>query len=184
MRPEPVVRSRADLVVLAESRSSDAGATKELGRRLAGCLKPGDILLIEGDLGAGKTTFVQGVAVGLGITDPVASPTFTLMRVLDVDPAMAPASSEASVRKLLHADLYRLDDLRDVSELGLLELVEDEEAVAAVEWGNAGAPALGDDVLEIRIEQTGDEDRLITLLGAGPWAARRDALAAAWVEAS
>jgi tRNA threonylcarbamoyladenosine biosynthesis protein TsaE len=164
---------------LAESRSSSASATKELGRRLAGCLRPGDILLIEGDLGAGKTTFVQGIAAGLGITDPVASPTFTLMRVLEVDPT---ERADGQVRKLLHADLYRLDDLRDVSELGILELVEDEDAVAAVEWGNAGAPALGEDVLQIQIDQPGDEERNITLRGAGRWAERGSELAEAWAD--
>jgi tRNA threonylcarbamoyladenosine biosynthesis protein TsaE len=174
---EPV--ARLSLVVLAESKSSAPEATKELGRRLAPALRPGDILLIEGDLGAGKTTFVQGLAAGLGITDPVSSPTFTLMRVLEVDPTEAAAGG---VKKLLHADLYRLDDLRDVSDLGLLELVEDEEAVAAVEWGHAGAAALGDDVLEIHITQPGDDGRVVTLLGAGPWADRREALAAAWPE--
>jgi tRNA threonylcarbamoyladenosine biosynthesis protein TsaE len=121
------------------------------------------VLLVEGDLGAGKTTFVQGLAAGLGVTDPVTSPTFTLMRVLE-------CPGDRPVRRLLHADLYRLDHLKEVVDLGLLELVDDG-AVAAVEWGDAGAPVLGDTVLEVLIEQgSGDEDRVITILGTVSWA--------------
>ncbi len=141
----------ADPALLARFSVSDPKATKELGRQLARCLAPGDVLLLEGDLGAGKTTFVQGLAAGLGVTGPVTSPTFTLMRVLEC-PADRP------VRRLLHADLYRLDHLKEVLDLGLLELVDDG-AVAAVEWGDAGAPVLGDNVLEVRIERTERAER-------------------------
>jgi tRNA threonylcarbamoyladenosine biosynthesis protein TsaE len=162
--------------LLARFSVCDPTATKELGRQLARCLAPGDVLLLEGDLGAGKTTFVQGLAAGLGVTGPVTSPTFTLMRVLEC-PADRP------VRRLLHADLYRLDHLKEVLDLGLLELVDDG-AVAAVEWGDAGAPVLGDTVLEVRIERTeqaeqagGDKDRVITIFGTGSWKRRAPELA-------
>jgi tRNA threonylcarbamoyladenosine biosynthesis protein TsaE len=140
--------------------------------RLSSLLVPGDVLLVEGELGAGKTTFVQGLAAGLGVTGPVTSPTFTLMRVLQ-------CSGDRPVRRLLHADLYRLDHLKEVVDLGLLELVDDG-AVAAVEWGDAGAPVLGDDVLEVRLDPGGgDDDRVITFLGTGSWAGRSDAVVAA-----
>jgi tRNA threonylcarbamoyladenosine biosynthesis protein TsaE len=155
--------SSAHTATLATRSVSSPQATSELGRQLAQCLSPGDVLLVEGDLGAGKTTFVQGLAAGLGVTDPVTSPTFTLMRVLE-------CPGDRPVRRLLHADLYRLDHLKEVVDLGLLELVDDG-AVAAVEWGDAGAPVLGDTVLEVLIEQgSGDEDRVITILGTGSWA--------------
>ncbi|MGO9341164.1 MAG: tRNA (adenosine(37)-N6)-threonylcarbamoyltransferase complex ATPase subunit type 1 TsaE [Acidimicrobiales bacterium] len=172
---------------LARFSVSSPKATTELGRQLARCLVPGDVLLVEGDLGAGKTTFVQGLAAGLGVTGPVTSPTFTLMRVLE-------CQADRPVRRLLHADLYRLDHLSEVLDLGLLELVDDG-AVAAVEWGDAGAPVLGETVLEVRIERPeqteqtepaeptespgGEQDRIITILGTGTWKRRARELAGA-----
>jgi tRNA threonylcarbamoyladenosine biosynthesis protein TsaE len=154
------------------TRTADSpDATRDVGRQLASLLEPGDIVLVEGDLGAGKTTFVQGLADGLGVEGPVASPTFTLMRVLVCGEGRA-------VRRLLHADLYRLDHLQEVVDLGLVELV-DEDAVAAVEWGDAGAPVLGNEVLEVLLEPgAGENDRVITISGTGSWAVRAEAVTA------
>jgi hypothetical protein len=108
-----------------------------------------------------------------------------------------PCEGDGPVKRLLHADLYRLDHLGEVVDLGLLELVEDE-AVAAVEWGDAGAPVLGAEVLNIHIAQpddngsdggsddgsdsgsgSGDQRRTITLEGTGSWTERAGELAAA-----
>ena len=100
------------------------------------------MVLLSGDLGAGKTVLAQGIAAGLGVTDPVTSPTFTLVRPLPCGPGPATRRARA-VRTMLHADLYRLDHRREVVDLGLGELVEDE-AVAVVEWGEAAeAPRSG-----------------------------------------
>jgi tRNA threonylcarbamoyladenosine biosynthesis protein TsaE len=162
---------------LASVLTDSPDATRDVGRRLAPLLQPGDIVLIEGDLGAGKTTFVQGLAAGLGVSGPVASPTFTLMRVLDCVQGRA-------VKRLLHADLYRLDHLQEVVDLGLLELV-DEDAVAAVEWGDAGATVLGKEVLEVLIEPgPGDNERSITISGTESWLARAGAVSAVFGRAA
>jgi tRNA threonylcarbamoyladenosine biosynthesis protein TsaE len=163
--------SAASALHLATRTVDSPEETHEVGRQLASLLEPGDIILVEGDLGAGKTTFVQGLAVGLGVIGPVASPTFTLMRVLDCEEGRA-------VRRLLHADLYRLEHLQEVVDLGLVELV-DEDAVAAVEWGDAGAPVLGDEVLEVLLEPGPlDTDRVITISGTDSWADRAGAVSA------
>jgi tRNA threonylcarbamoyladenosine biosynthesis protein TsaE len=164
--------SAAEPAHLAALPVASPEETRDVGRRLASCLVPGDVILVEGDLGAGKTTFVQGLAAGLGVSDPVTSPTFMLMRVIEC-PGGRP------VRTLLHADLYRLEHLKEVVDLGLLELVDDG-AVAAVEWGDAGAPVLGDSVLEVRLERGArDEDRVVTMIGSGSWVGRAAAVAAA-----
>jgi tRNA threonylcarbamoyladenosine biosynthesis protein TsaE len=167
--------------LLATVRTDSPEATRGVGRRLAPLLEPGDIVLIEGDLGAGKTTFVQGLAAGLGVTGPVASPTFTLMRVLD-------CAQGGAVKRLLHADLYRLDHLQEVVDLGLMELVDDD-AVAAVEWGDAGAAVFGKEVLEVLIEPgsadcDGDNERSITISGTDSWLARAGAVSAVFGRAA
>jgi tRNA threonylcarbamoyladenosine biosynthesis protein TsaE len=166
---------------LATVRTDSPEATRDVGRRLAPLLLPGDIVLIEGDLGAGKTTFVQGLAAGLGVTGPVASPTFTLMRVLDCAEGGAEGGA---VKRLLHADLYRLDHLQEVVDLGLIELVDDD-AVAAVEWGDAGATVLGKEVLEVLIEPaSGETERCITISGTDSWLARAGAVSAVFGRAA
>jgi len=150
---------------VATRQVNSASVTHALGRQIADCLRPGDVLLLIGDLGAGKTTFVQGLAAGLGVSVPVTSPTFTLMRILECD-------GNGPVRRLLHADLYRLEDLREVADLGMLDLVDDG-AVAAVEWGDAGEAVLGNDVLEVRFEPGEREtDRIIGVFGTTSWTDR------------
>jgi tRNA threonylcarbamoyladenosine biosynthesis protein TsaE len=128
----------------------------------------GDLLLLGGDLGAGKTTFTQGVARALGVDGPVTSPTFTLLHCHD-----------GRVLRLLHADVYRLDRLQDVVDLGLPELLDDGTA-AVVEWGQLAAPALLPDHLDVRISfGAGDDDRVIDLEPVGEtWLRRGGALEA------
>lgn len=133
----------ASLSTRVEARTLSADDTRALARAFAGALEPGDVVLLVGDLGAGKTTFVQGLAAGLGVSEPVTSPTFTLVR--------PHACSGPEVRTLLHADLYRVERLHEVTDLALGEMVEDA-AVAAVEWGDVGAPALGDGAVVVTLE--------------------------------
>lgn len=99
---------------------ADLAATIDLGRRIGAAARAGDVLLLEGPLGAGKTVFVRGVAAGLGSSDDVASPTFVLVR------------HYRGRLTLVHADLYRLEDAAAINRLGLLELAED--GVLVVEW--------------------------------------------------
>ncbi len=107
---------------------------------------PGDVLLLAGGLGAGKTTFVQGFAHQLGVVGPITSPTFTLLR-------QYPCNGVSGIDQLLHADVYRLQTLSEVLDLALSELLE-QESVAVVEWGDALAPLFGQDAMMVRIERT------------------------------
>jgi tRNA threonylcarbamoyladenosine biosynthesis protein TsaE len=143
--------------------------TRSLAAGVAPLAKAGDIILLAGDLGTGKTAFTQGFARGLGVVEQVTSPTFTLVR---------PYKGRLG---LLHADIYRLDHLREVADLGLIEQLEDQAAVCCMEWGDLAEPMLPPDFLEVRLEYTdADDERRIAFRTVGaPWAARRAALARA-----
>ncbi len=150
--------SRSPLVVVTTS----AAQTQDLAAALAAMALPGDLVLLAGEMGAGKTAFAQGYARGLGISDQVTSPTFTIVQ-------------EYSGGRLgmHHLDVYRLETLREVADLGLSEML-DEDAVMLVEWGDAVLPALPDQYLELRISFGADDDeRRIELRGVGgTWPAR------------
>ena len=146
----------------------DALATQRLAGRLAGVLEHGDLILLEGDLGAGKTTFTQGLARALGVEEAVTSPTFVLVNVY----------STTSGFDLVHVDVYRLDRLSEVVDLALPEMLEDG-SVVVVEWGDRAAAALPGDHLRIRIVAGEDGERTVTLEPHGPtWARRVDSVAA------
>ena len=151
--------------------------TREMAAALAPLARAGDLLLVSGDLGAGKTVFAQGFARGLGVTEPVTSPTFTLVRTY---PAAIP---------LIHADLYRLERMQEVIDLGLNELL-DHSAVALIEWGDVAAATFTSDYLLVRIglEPEAESTRLFQLGMVGPsWSARNAAMGrvlAPWVVAS
>jgi len=136
----------------------DATATRLAGREFALVLIPGDIVLLTGPLGAGKTTFVQGAAQGLGVKDRVTSPTFTMVREHACD-------NERGVATLQHADLYRIEGVDEVLDLALGELVE-ESAVALVEWGELAASVFGRDVLVIRFDVADDDGRWLSVASA------------------
>jgi tRNA threonylcarbamoyladenosine biosynthesis protein TsaE len=146
--------------------------TRALAGAIAELCEPGDVLLLAGDLGSGKTTFAQGFGAGLGVTEPITSPTFALVRQYRL-------GDGTSLRTLLHADVYRLDHLAEIADLGLGELVEDG-AVALVEWGDVAEPVLGDGSLSLRLDAgPGDPDdrRTVTILWSGPrWADRWERL--------
>ena len=147
--------------------TTGAEQTRSLAAAVAPLCLPGDVLLLAGDLGAGKTAFAQGLGAGLGITDQITSPTFTLVRSYPVTP-------RSGVRVLLHADVYRLDYLHEIVDLGLGELIEDG-GVALVEWGDAAEPVLGEGSLTVRLDGD-DEDterRVITVTSGGDsWSGR------------
>lgn len=152
--------------------SRSAEETRELGERLASVLRPGDVVVLTGDLGAGKTVLAKGIAAGLGVTEPVVSPTFTIVREYDGDVPFQ------------HLDVYRLDHLQEVIDLGLDELL-DGHAVTVVEWGEAVSALLPSDRLEVALmvlppEEADDDTRVVELHGVGAtWAARGRALASA-----
>ncbi len=152
-------------------RSTGSGETRALAAVLASRCRPGDVVLLAGGLGAGKTTFAQGFGAGLGVAEPITSPTFTLLRQYRVDrPPLA---------VFLHADVYRLDHLQEVVDLGLGELLGDD-GVALVEWGDVVEPVLGDGALTVRIDPVPDrdDDRTIRIGPPGEaWSDRWAALA-------
>lgn len=150
------------------ARTSSPDQTRAVAAAVAGVSRPGDLLLLSGDLGAGKTTFVQGFAAALGVTEPVTSPTFTLLHCYE------------GRMRILHADVYRMAVLQEVLDLGLHESLDDGD-IALVEWGDAASAALPADRLDVALTfGDGDDDRVFELRAIGPsWADRTDTLGAA-----
>ncbi len=139
------------LPVIAEVPTADD--MRELGRRIATLVRPGDLITATGDLGAGKTTLTQGLAEGMGVTGPVISPTFVLSRV-HRSPGGGPA--------LVHVDAYRLSSAAELEDIDLEESLAD--SVTLVEWGHGVADSLNPDRLEIdirRSDEAEDETRWV-----------------------
>lgn len=155
---------------MTSCRTAGVDETRALGAAVAGVLRGGDVVLLAGDLGAGKTAFTQGLARALGVTEQVTSPTFTLAR------------SYTGRLVLHHLDVYRLEHLQEAEDLGLGELIDDG-GVTVIEWGDAVAPVLPSEYLEIRIAfpPDGDDDARTLALRpvGGAWSARARALAEA-----
>ena len=144
--------------VPAEVRIATAAEMRDLGRELARLLRAGDLVILAGPLGAGKTTLVQGIGAGLGVRGPVTSPTFVIARV---HPALA-----GSGASLVHADAYRLGSIGEVDDLDLEADVAG--AVTVVEWGEGLAEGLAEDRLEISIQPDRDSEvRAVRLRGHG-----------------
>lgn len=147
-------------------RSHHPAATAALGASLARMLVPGDVIVLTGPLGAGKTRFVQGIAAGLGVPGRATSPTFVLVR------------RHQGRLPLVHVDAYRLDDASALATLDDDVLAED--VVTCIEWGGNVADALPDDRLDVALTvdgDVGDAPRIVALTPHGPsWEARTDAL--------
>jgi tRNA threonylcarbamoyladenosine biosynthesis protein TsaE len=149
----------------AELRIATDAAMRDLGRELARLLRAGDLVILAGPLGAGKTTLVQGIGQGLGVRGPVTSPTFVIARVHP-----APAGSGPS---LVHADAYRLGSTSEVDDLDLDADIA--SAVTVVEWGEDLAEGLAEDRLEISIQPDADGSaRTVRLTGHGARWERRE----------
>jgi tRNA threonylcarbamoyladenosine biosynthesis protein TsaE len=150
------------------ARTTSVDATRDLGAAVAALARPGDVVVLAGDLGAGKTAFVQGFGRALGVEERITSPTFTLVHVYE------------GRLPIHHLDVYRLEQLNEALDLGLAEML-DEGGVVLIEWGDAILPVLPHDLLEVRLTfGEGDDDRGVQLrpVGAG-WSARSRALATA-----
>jgi len=143
-------------------RAASLAATHEVAAALAGLSRPGDVILLAGEMGAGKTAFAQGFGRALGVTEPITSPTFTLVHSYDTD---GPT--------LHHADLYRLDHLAEVADLALGELAE-SDGIVLVEWGDVVESTFGEHLV-VRLEPVDDDDgsRHITITPTGGTWARR-----------
>jgi tRNA threonylcarbamoyladenosine biosynthesis protein TsaE len=155
------------------ARTKSADDTRAFAAELAAVARPGDLILLAGDLGAGKTTFVQGFGRALRVEEPITSPTFVIVHTY-----------EGSL-PVVHVDAYRLEHLQELVDLGIGELF-DERGVTLIEWGDAVVRALPPEFLEVRLELGDDDDaRIVRLHGSGAtWAVRDDALRGAldrWV---
>lgn len=150
---------------LPEVRTSSPDETREVARALADLAASGDVVVLAGGLGAGKTAFAQGFGAGLGVTEPIVSPTFTIAR---------PYEGRLTMH---HLDVYRLEEMGELAGIGLTEMLDDG-GVLLVEWGDAILPALPADHLEVRFHfGAGDDDRSLTIRTAGErWSARQRAL--------
>jgi len=148
--------------VVSRSVEETRALGEELGRDV---LRAGDVVVLTGELGTGKTALAQGVGRGLGVDGPVVSPTFTLVR-----------EYEGRIR-LCHVDVYRLERVQEIHELGIEEQLE--ESVTLVEWGEAVVSALPSDRLEVRLTAgAGPDERIIELVLLGEsWRRRSRRLA-------
>ncbi|MBW8767700.1 MAG: tRNA (adenosine(37)-N6)-threonylcarbamoyltransferase complex ATPase subunit type 1 TsaE [Geodermatophilales bacterium] len=136
--------------------------TFALGRALAGLLPAGDLVVLVGPLGAGKTALTQGIGAGLGVREPVTSPTFVISRV-----------HRRGRVPLVHVDAYRLGSVGDVDDLDLD--ASTDESVTVVEWGQGLVEQLADEHLEVRLERRDDDVRTALLVPHGPgWDVRLD----------
>jgi tRNA threonylcarbamoyladenosine biosynthesis protein TsaE len=132
--------------------TSSAAETEAFGARLVERLSPGDVVIVSGEVGAGKTTLIRGAARALGVTEPVTSPTFTIGQCY--------AGGRLPIS---HLDLYRLENL-DGEDPALLDDYLGGDGVAFVEWPAAGAERLGRPALEIRLEHVTEERRSIEIV--------------------
>lgn len=150
---------------MIELATKSADDTREVAATVASVSRGGDLVLLAGELGSGKTAFTQGFGRGLGVREPITSPTFTLMH-----------EYEGRV-PLLHVDVYRLDHLQEIVDLGITELVDDDR-IAIVEWGDVAEPVLPPDFLEVQLSYgDGDDDRHLRLRAVGSkWSARQSGL--------
>jgi tRNA threonylcarbamoyladenosine biosynthesis protein TsaE len=126
-------------------QTASAAETRAVGAAIAACLAAGDIVVLAGDLGSGKTTLAQGIAGALGVTEPVVSPTFAIVREYDGTVPIA------------HVDVYRLDHVQELHDLGFEEIV-DGSRVVLVEWGDLIAPMLPVDRVVVRLRLADDDD--------------------------
>ena len=135
-----------------EFLTNSPAETEALGEKLAHILAPGTLIAYRGDLGAGKTAFTRGLARGLGITDPVTSPTYTIVN-----------EYTSGRLPLFHFDMYRLHSADDLFDIGWEDYL-DRQGVCAVEWSENVAQAM-ENPLTVTIQKIGEDSRIITLEG-------------------
>jgi len=172
-------------------RSSSVDDTHTIAAAIAGVARPGDVIILSGEMGAGKTAFAQGFGRALGVEQPITSPTYTLVHSYDV-----PKSGPLGRVTLHHADLYRLDRTEEVADLALAELAE-FDGIVLVEWGEVVETTFGEhlivhlehddesdddqaDEVDGELDGSADDVRSIEIAGVGPtWASRWSRVVAA-----
>jgi tRNA threonylcarbamoyladenosine biosynthesis protein TsaE len=144
------------------ARTFAVDETQALAGALAPLARAGDLLLLSGDLGAGKTAFTQGLGRGLGVTDPITSPTFTLANEYD-----------GGRLRIHHLDVYRMESMAEVFDVDLPDLLDDD-ALVVIEWGEAIVASVPADYLAVELLLgEGDDERVLHLRAVGPSWARR-----------
>jgi tRNA threonylcarbamoyladenosine biosynthesis protein TsaE len=142
--------------------TDSAEQTREIGARLGRLLRPGDVVLLHGDLGAGKTTLTQGIAQGLGVREQIQSPTFTLVAEHE-----GQTVEEAPIR-LYHLDLYRLAGEEDLDSFGWEQYLAPVDGVAVVEWPERAGSWLPEEYLLVRLELDGADRRRVMVEAVPP----------------
>jgi len=173
---------------MLELRATSLADTHAVAACVAELARPGDLIVLSGEMGAGKTAFAKGFGAALGVVEPITSPTFTLVHTYAVG-----AGQGRGVKTLHHGDLYRLDRTAEIADLALDELADDE-AVVLVEWGDVAEALFGDhlvvhlepdvlsddDDVDVDPDALADTGRLIEISANGPtWASRWSRLTAA-----
>ena len=138
--------------------TNNAAETLALGRRLASMLRAGDVVLLAGGLGAGKTLFASGIGEGLGVEEQMTSPSFILAR------------SHQGFVPVIHADVYRLGTSAEFEDLDLSEQARD--GVLLIEWGDVVAHGVPEDHLMVKIEIVAESERLFRFIPSGSWMTR------------
>lgn len=144
---------------MIEVRCPTEADTEAFASRLAASIRPGDVILLAGGLGSGKTLFTRGLAVGLGVEEQVVSPSFVLVRRYN-----------SGFMPIIHVDVYRLDTINQFEDLDVFEMARD--GVLVVEWGDAVEPVLSDDHLRIEFQVEEDQARVLRLIPGGSWVER------------
>jgi tRNA threonylcarbamoyladenosine biosynthesis protein TsaE len=165
--------------MMLELRAASLADTHAIAAALAGLCRPGDVIVLSGEMGAGKTAFAQGFGAALGVTEPITSPTFTLVHTYDIPPELGHGA-----KALHHADLYRLDRTAEIADLALEELAE-FQGIVLVEWGDVAEALLGDHLVvhlepdvfdvvdDVDLDDLTDGARLIEVSATGAaWAPR------------
>ena len=139
-----------------EKITLSAKETENFATELAKKLKPGDVVALYGDLGAGKTTFIKGLASGLGYKQGVFSPTFIFVRSYNL--------AKQKIKTLHHIDLYRAEDRSQLSSVGVEEFLTDKDAVAVVEWPEKIEEQLPSSTIKIKIDYINNNKRKIKVV--------------------
>ncbi|OGY25099.1 MAG: tRNA (adenosine(37)-N6)-threonylcarbamoyltransferase complex ATPase subunit type 1 TsaE [Candidatus Woykebacteria bacterium RBG_16_39_9b] len=144
--------------------SNSSENTKKIAREFSKKLNPGSILAFYGNLGAGKTTFIQGLAEGLGYKGRVFSPTFIFVRPYKISEQKAESGQHKSaIKTLYHIDLYRIEKATDLKTIGIQEFLEDKEAISAIEWAEKIDKFLPKNAMKIMITPLSPTERKITI---------------------
>jgi len=140
---------------IQEYISNSQEETFVIGKELAATLQGGEILALSGDLGAGKTAFVQGLAVGLGVKDQVNSPTFAIMKLY--------RANRAKIKQLCHVDAYRLSSASELSDIGISDYFNQSDTVTAIEWADKVKSVLPESFIAIKLVVSKENIRKIII---------------------